>query len=67
MNLMYDKEPTNCRFVAVYSDGSGASMFLAKDGYIYDTDLVLQDKAVLDDYMYWVAMPDDFRFLNEEE
>ena len=61
--------PTGTRFVALYCDGSGASLYLIDDeGELYDAtdgklgvvspDAYLQDTGK----MYWIELPATFKF-----
>lgn len=74
LNLIYDKDnkPSDGeKFIALYNDGSGASLFQMKENEkIIDTDGVeYSDYEVLPEagYWYWLPIPDDYKFWYEKE
>jgi hypothetical protein len=61
-----EKPPIGTRFVALFDDGSGASLFecVKDDGFgLHIDDLaVYYDSEALDDYLLWIEVPDDYKF-----
>ncbi len=73
LKTLYSEKPTG-KFVAIYSDGSGADLFWAIDGedglpaYIdAEGDLVPDPETYLIDagYCNWFPLPDNFEFFFE--
>ena len=70
MNTFYTEKPTG-KFVALFSDGSGAGLFWRLDDdenglpvYCdHDGDLVPEPETYFEDagYSHWLALPDDFK------
>ena len=69
---MADTPPTKGKFIATYNDGSGATLFQLKKGKLtmheekYSAghfEKVAVD--VLDDFLYWIPLPDNFKFWGE--
>ena len=71
----YQEMPSdNCKIVALYSDGFGASLYEIKDGLVQvgDPDFKLSDLDYPDrdwfedaGYMYWAYLPDHFKLWGE--
>lgn len=59
----------NSRIVALYSDGSGAGVFLIKEGKIVfdqkENELVDLDWFLDAGYMYWTHLPDGMKTWTE--
>ena len=68
MSWLYDEAPPRGRFVALYDDGSGASLFVW-DGHLFDAegdDHGVMDGEDLEDWLYesghwcWTALPEGY-------
>lgn len=56
------EKPTQGKFVAFYSDGSGANMFLVVDGGYLSTEGEDYYDENFDSFSTWIQLPDDFGF-----
>jgi len=63
-SLHDDQPPVGCKFIALYSDGSGATMFFRHDGGFIDCE---GDDygAMSDSYDLWTELPQDKEFYCE--
>ena len=76
----YQEMPSdNCKIVALYGDGSGANVFIIKDGAIGElqesllgnekaTFIFEYNKDALEEmgYLWWAYLPDNFKLWGEE-
>lgn len=54
------------KFIALYSDGSGANLFYRdNNGFIYDADGGACSEEYLDDYSEWISLPDTYKLFYE--
>ena len=69
MSWLYDEAPQRGRFVALYDDGSGASLFVWGDGHLLDAegdDHGVMNSEELEDWLYesghwcWSALPEGY-------
>ena len=74
MKCLYsDSIPKDTKFVAIYSDGSGAALFvITKDGDLLNHDgekLDVSPQSWLPEagYLYWIALPPSFKLWYEHE
>ncbi len=55
-------EPPTGKFVALYNDGSGATIYQRlENGDLIDSEGELYTDENLDSYLYWIPLPDDFK------
>ena len=60
--LAEDPPPVGCRFIALYNDGSGSSMFWRHDyGYI-DCEGGEYEELPSESYDLWIELPDGKEF-----
>lgn len=68
MNLMYDKYPEiGDKFFAIFSDGSGGSLFMRIDDFQGDMQFLNAEgddytQENMDDYLYWQKLPEYVTF-----
>lgn len=61
MNSMIGTPPKDGSFVALFNDGSGATLFTFLDDGIYDADGNMYDlEYIQTDYSHWFSIPDNF-------
>jgi hypothetical protein len=67
--LMADKYPAiGTKFVALYNDGGGACLFIRQEGdLIVDSGFEISSEEVLDDFLLWCEVPDNYKFWGEPE
>jgi len=60
------------KFIALYDDGSGANLYLRIDDALTGDPLYLSADGMddfsetMDNYLYWIPLPDDYKFSFEE-
>lgn len=66
--LMATNKPhKGVKFVALYNDGSGGSLFCRLDNGDYTDDkLDYIGEEVFDDYLLWCEVPQDYLFFGED-
>ena len=69
IKFFHIEEPEAGRFVAFYSDGSGAKLFLKCDNGLIDVDGEEYGEYYdfQDSFSTWIQLPDDFEFWFELE
>ena len=70
INYFHESMPKNQRFIALYSDGGGASLFSA-EGHITCHDAENEITLAIEElpemgYNAWIALPDDYKFWYEQ-
>lgn len=73
LNILYeDKIPNGTKFVALYSDGSGADLFYTNEiGELFNSDselIDIKDHSWLEDagYLWWIELPQEFEIWRED-
>ena len=60
------------KFIAIYSDGSGCGLFVKRGRLYYHADMVDAERRVDKDwfvvagYLWFIALPDDFKVWGED-